>query len=33
MQTIPGYEAGTFVIDPVHSSIEFSIRHMMVAKV
>lgn len=33
MQNIPGYQAGTYVIDPVHSSIEFSIRHMMVAKV
>ena len=33
MLNIPGYQAGKFVIDPVHSSIEFSIRHMMVAKV
>lgn len=33
MTSIPGYQAGTYVIDPVHSSIEFSIRHMMVAKV
>lgn len=33
MQSIPGYQAGTYAIDPVHSSIEFSIRHMMVAKV
>ncbi|WP_293697961.1 YceI family protein [uncultured Agrococcus sp.] len=33
MQNIAGYQPGTYVIDPVHSSIEFSIRHMMVAKV
>lgn len=33
MLNIPGYQPGTYVIDPVHSSIEFSIRHMMVAKV
>ena len=33
MQNIPGYQAGTYLIDPVHSSIEFSVRHMMVAKV
>lgn len=33
MQNIPGYQPGTYVIDPVHSSVEFSIRHMMVAKV
>ena len=31
--TIPGYVAGTWTIDPVHSEIGFSVRHMMVAKV
>lgn len=31
--TIPGYVAGTWVIDPVHSEIGFSVRHMMVSKV
>jgi polyisoprenoid-binding protein YceI len=30
---IPGYLAGTWDIDPVHSDISFSIRHMMVSKV
>lgn len=33
MQQIPGYQSGTYVIDPVHSDLQFSIRHMMVAKV
>jgi polyisoprenoid-binding protein YceI len=32
-QTLPGYVAGTWTIDPVHSEIGFSVRHMMVAKV
>ncbi len=31
--TIPGYVAGTWAIDPVHSEIGFSVRHMMVSKV
>lgn len=31
--TIPGYVAGTWVIDPVHSEIGFSVRHLMVSKV
>lgn len=31
--TIPGYVAGTWTIDPVHSEIGFNVRHMMVAKV
>jgi polyisoprenoid-binding protein YceI len=31
--TIPGYVAGTWTIDPVHSEIGFSARHMMVSKV
>jgi len=31
--TIPGYIAGTWTIDPVHSEVGFSVRHMMVSKV
>ena len=31
--TIPGYVAGTWVIDPVHSEVGFSVRHLMVSKV
>jgi polyisoprenoid-binding protein YceI len=31
--TIPGYLTGTWTIDPVHSEIGFSVRHMMVSKV
>jgi polyisoprenoid-binding protein YceI len=30
---IPGYVAGTWDIDPAHSSVGFSVRHMMVSKV
>ena len=30
---IPGYTAGTWTIDAVHSEVGFSIRHMMVSKV
>jgi polyisoprenoid-binding protein YceI len=30
---IPGYVAGTWDIDPVHSDVSFTIRHMMVSKV
>lgn len=30
---IPGYIAGTWDIDPVHSEVSFSVRHMMVSKV
>jgi polyisoprenoid-binding protein YceI len=30
---IPGYVAGTWVIDPVHSEVSFTVRHMMVSKV
>jgi polyisoprenoid-binding protein YceI len=30
---VPGYVAGTWGIDPVHSEIGFSVRHMMVSKV
>ena len=31
--TVPDYVAGTWTIDPVHSEIGFSVRHMMVSKV
>ncbi len=31
--SIPDYKAGTWHIDPVHSEIGFSARHMMVSKV
>ncbi|MGD0377078.1 MAG: YceI family protein [Streptosporangiaceae bacterium] len=30
---IPGYVAGTWTIDPVHTEVGFSVRHMMVSKV
>jgi polyisoprenoid-binding protein YceI len=30
---IPGYVAGTWTIDPVHSEVSFTVRHMMVSKV
>jgi polyisoprenoid-binding protein YceI len=30
---IPGYVAGTWSIDPIHSEVGFSVRHMMVSKV
>lgn len=30
---IPGYVAGTWEIDPSHSEVGFSVRHMMVSKV
>jgi polyisoprenoid-binding protein YceI len=30
---IPGYVAGTWAIDPVHSEVSFTVRHMMVSKV
>ncbi|MDQ1580532.1 MAG: hypothetical protein QOD05_1307 [Microbacteriaceae bacterium] len=31
--TIPGYRAGTWTIDPVHSEVGFSVRHLMISKV
>ncbi|MFL6164186.1 MAG: YceI family protein [Jatrophihabitantaceae bacterium] len=31
--TIPGYVTGTWQIDPAHSDVSFSVRHMMVSKV
>jgi len=33
MFAVPGYVEGTWDIDPVHSEIGFSVRHMMVSKV
>ncbi len=30
---IPGYIAGTWTIDPVHSDLSFKVRHLMVANV
>jgi len=33
MAEIPGYVAGTWDIDPVHSEVAFTIRHMAVSKV
>ncbi|MFI6586848.1 YceI family protein [Embleya sp. NPDC050493] len=32
-ETIPGYVAGTWTIDQVHSDVSFSVRHLGVAKV
>jgi len=33
LTSIPGYTAGTWTIDPVHSEVGFTVRHMMVSKV
>jgi polyisoprenoid-binding protein YceI len=33
LTVIPGYTAGTWTIDPVHSEVGFTVRHMMVSKV
>jgi polyisoprenoid-binding protein YceI len=33
MTEIPGYVAGTWDIDPVHSEVAFTVRHMAVSKV
>jgi polyisoprenoid-binding protein YceI len=30
---IPGYKAGTWTIDPTHSEVGFSVRHIMISKV
>jgi polyisoprenoid-binding protein YceI len=30
---LPGYVAGTWDIDPTHSAVSFSVRHLMVSKV
>ncbi|WP_396642097.1 YceI family protein [Microbacterium sp.] len=29
----PGYKAGTWTLDPSHSEVQFSVRHMMISKV
>jgi polyisoprenoid-binding protein YceI len=31
--SIPGYVAGVWDIDPVHSDVSFTVRHMMISKV
>jgi polyisoprenoid-binding protein YceI len=31
--TIPGWVAGTWVIDPIHSEVGFSVRHLMLSRV
>jgi polyisoprenoid-binding protein YceI len=33
ISALPGYVAGTWDIDPVHSEVGFTVRHMMVSKV
>lgn len=30
---VPGYVAGTWTIDPLHSNVGFTVRHLMVSKV
>ncbi|WP_400998573.1 YceI family protein [Agromyces sp. GXQ0307] len=30
---IPGYRAGTWKVDPTHSEVAFSVRHLMISKV
>lgn len=32
-ETIPGYVAGTWTLDPAHSEIAFSVRHLAISKV
>lgn len=32
-ETIPGYVAGTWNIDPMHSELTFSVRHLAISKV
>ena len=32
-ESITGYKAGTWNIDPTHSSVGFSVRHLMISKV
>jgi polyisoprenoid-binding protein YceI len=31
--TIPGYKAGTWTVDPSHSEVSFSVRHLLISKV
>ena len=33
LSKVPGYVAGTWDIDPVHSEVSFVVRHMVVSKV
>jgi polyisoprenoid-binding protein YceI len=33
VQGLPGYVAGRWALDPAHSSVDFSVRHLMVSKV
>jgi polyisoprenoid-binding protein YceI len=33
LSVVPGYVAGTWDIDPVHSEVSFVVRHMVVSKV
>lgn len=30
---IPGYKAGTWTVDPSHSEVSFSVRHLLISKV
>lgn len=30
---VPGYKSGTWQLDPAHSDVQFSVRHMMISKV
>lgn len=32
-ETIPGYVAGTWKLDPMHSEVTFSVRHLAISKV
>lgn len=32
-ESIPGYKAGTWIVDPTHSSVGFTVRHLMISKV
>ncbi|MBC7725246.1 MAG: YceI family protein [Burkholderiaceae bacterium] len=32
-ESIPGYTAGTWALDPIHSEITFSVRHLAISKV
>ena len=32
-ESIPGYKAGTWNIDPTHSTVGFSVRHLVISKV
>jgi len=32
-ESIPGYKSGTWAIDPTHSTVGFSVRHLVISKV